>query len=326
MKSSIHELQKKTIKNLVSKKIYTLYALLFLFSLDAQAQVPNSNFEQGLGYGLEQVASWGQFFAIYISIDMETGETTQDEIIFGDNTLGTFCLSTPEAHTGERALLVRNALNVTQNVVIRGKADLYNSEISDFPTGWNTGIPITEGTIIDKLGFHYKFFPQGNDVAQATLDLFGENGLVGSAVIDLSGVVSDYTYVSAPVNFISNDTPNYMRISFSMAAPDSVPTFGSWLVVDDVVVNSQMLHVGTNQSSLFKVYPTLVSDEINIMTNNPSVTGISDWAIIDATGRTIQKQTLDIAEDAVATIGAGNLSKGTYFLKSGKFITRFVKN
>src|SRR5690606_24929983 len=104
-------------KSFVMKKFYTV---LFAGILHlAPAQVPNSTFEAVTGEDLTQVESWGRFFTPPVSIDMETGQPTAEEIIFGDGA-ATFCSSVTEAHSGNRALRIRNAFNVTQNKVIAG--------------------------------------------------------------------------------------------------------------------------------------------------------------------------------------------------------------
>jgi hypothetical protein len=63
-------------------------------------------------------------------------------ITFGDQLLGMFCSSVADAHSGEKAMLICNAFNITTNTVIPGKVSLFNSEISETATGWNAGIPV----------------------------------------------------------------------------------------------------------------------------------------------------------------------------------------
>lgn len=328
MKSKIHELLKKANDKVVSKK---LYALLFLGVLHtATAQVPNSTFESATGYALTDVASWGKFYPIQISIDPENGESMFDEITFGDGSLGTFCISElGDAHTGARSMLIRNAFNVTQNTIIPGSAELFNSQISAVPTGWNAGVPVEEDAQIWMFGFWYKFAPLGNDMAEGTLELFGESGnLVGKASVPISGFDNQFQYVYTPIDFMSNESPVFMTISFSMAAEGSTPVFGSTLKIDDVRVNFLPLGVTENETQLFTVYPTVASHDLNIVKNGASESSTLSLSIIDMTGKTVKKQTVEMA-NSQAIIDISALANGTYILAADagneRSVTRFIK-
>jgi len=187
----------RTLKFDVMKKIYFL--LLFA-AAGLHAQIPNSGFENALGYGGENVADWGQPFSFPVWIDLETGESHAHEITFGDQLLGMFCSSVADAHSGEKAMLIRNAFNITTNAVIPGKVSLFNSEISETATGWNAGIPVGADTDIQFLPFWYKFAPAANDVAEATLELFNaDSQSIGLAKISISEPAEVYTYASTPL-------------------------------------------------------------------------------------------------------------------------------
>lgn len=306
------------------KKIYTLL-LLGILNM-TQAQVPNSNFETGTGYGLENVAAWGNFFIYTIAIDVETGENTQDEIIFGDSTLGSFCTSTLDAHTGERAMLIRNAFNVTQNQVIPGEANLFDTEISDTPTGWNFGVPVDSGAEIDQLSFWYKFAPLGNDVAEAKLTLFADGvGEVGSAKITITGTHDQYTYATVPVAFTSLEAPTFMTIAFTMAPQGSTPVFGSHLTVDDLKVNN-LLNVADFETDSLTIFPTMTQNTLNIQSASDDVFTMK---IIDLQGKTVWQNHSALQKSVAESIDVSQLASGVYILKAEsnakQVIKKFIK-
>jgi len=290
-----------------------IYALLLLTCGFVQAQVPNADFESGTGYGLENVTAWGKFFVFQITIDMETGESTQDDIIFGDNTIGMFCTSTTDAHSGERAMLIRNAFNVTQNQVIPGEANLFNTEIADTPTGWNFGVPVEAGADFDFLSFWYKFAPLGNDVAEAKLTLFADGvGEVGSAKILISGAESEYTYATVPVTFTSIETPTFMTISFTMQAEGSTAVFGSYLTVDDLKVNNSPLGLSQFNTQTFSVFPTIAEATVHVQ---GTFTGKYHVGIANAEGRIVKETAIEMQSGATNSIDVSQLASGVYFLK-----------
>jgi len=286
------------------------YLMLLLSGLALSAQVPNSSFEEVYGYG-QEVAHWGQFYVVPVSMDPETGETVSDEITFGESTIAGFCTGTDNAHFGSHALFVRNAFNVTQNAVIPGKADLFNTDISDLPTGWNTGIPVAPGTEIAFFGFWYKFAPAGNDVAQATLELFDADGQsVGKSTIPIAETQTEFTYVYAPLDITANNPPAFMTIEFSMAQEGSVPTFGSTLTVDDVVVNTAMLADAQQHRQALVIYPTVTDDVLNISGDK---TGNANAEVFDMTGKAVGSHVISM--DGSASVNVSGLAKGMYVIR-----------
>lgn len=307
------------------KKIYLLLAIIT--TTIGQAQVPNPGFEETISDGVT-LKNWGTFFPSNIIIDVNTGEIITDDIIFQNGT--GFSSPVGNCVTGSWSMMLTNAFNATQNVVIPGKASIFNDAESETHTGWNDGYPIAPGTIIDRLGFDYQFFPAGdNDAAEATLELYGESGeMVGKASIPISGFTADFAYVYSTVQFTSNETPVLMRLEFNMAPDGSTPTFGSMLLVDNVIVNGMPLGVNTSSQSLFTVYPTLADNEINIMKSTEVNNDTYTMTISDANGKTVKQQSISI-NDNPATMDVSQLTSGVYFLRAesgnASSVTRFIK-
>jgi hypothetical protein len=309
-----------------TKNYFIAIAMVLLSMASTQAQVVNGDFETLTPSFFP--SNWGFNLMMPVSISPETGETTQDFLQF-TNCWGRLAVVSFTPHSGQYALEISNALNVTQNQVIPGGATLFNDPEAEFP-GWNIGAPIESGTPINQFGFYYKFIPTagGNNIAEAVLEVHGESGIIGRATIEISQVTATFQYVYAPVDFTSNETPLFMTISFNMAKEGSTPTFGTILTVDDVTVNGAALHTNTFQSDAFAVYPTITQDEITIQ-KGKATDGNYIFKVINAEGKTVKSLPLNFNNDNVATLNVSELSKGIYFLQtkttSGAFVTKFVK-
>jgi hypothetical protein len=309
---------------IIMKKFYTLLLLSFMGL--AQAQVPNSSFEETIGYAGDVVRYWGHVLTLSASIDT-TGTVVEDIILFDEGNIYSYTQPVTDPHTGERAMEITNAYNQTNDLVIAGAADLINEAVSVEPTGWNNGITLPENATVNMLGFYYKFFPLGDDVAQATLEIFNaDSESIGTAVIDISGTASEYTYIAQPIDFTITDTPVFMTISFTMAKPGSVPVFGSRLLVDDIAVNNATMGIKEQQAALFSVYPTITDGILTISKNDRATDTDFTITIIDLNGKTVDTQVMNTADRQV---NVSNLANGLYFLKatndSGVFTTKFIK-
>ncbi len=302
------------------------YSLLFFVLLTTafQAQVTNGNFETVKPNFLP--SNWGMNFVQEVTIDVNTGEVITDNIQY------TWCIpsmvyASTDAHTGQYAMEISNAFNQTENEVIQGEATIFADSTQDFP-GWNPGIPVNPGANIQRLGFYYKFLAAGNDVAEASMALYDASGdQIGSTSIDIHGTSNQFQYIYSYIYHPYNITPAHMIITFKMAKEGTTPTFGSRLIIDNVITNAQSLELIENPiNETFSVYPTLVDNEINIVSSG--IEGSINYKIIDIQGKVV-KETIRDASNYVYTMDAGDLSAGVYLLEiasdSEKTIKKFVK-
>lgn len=291
------------------KKNYFTLSLLFLASFFANAQVINGNFENVKPNFLP--SNWGMNFIQEFTIDAQTGETFSDQIQY------TWCFpsmvyATTESKNGQYAMEVSNAYNWTTDKLIPGSATIFNDPEQDSP-GWNPGVPVNPGSSVILLGFDYKFLPVGNDIAQAKLEVFDVDGNeLGSASLDISGTHANYEYVYAPMSITHAGTPAFMYISFTMAKPGSVPTFGTRLIVDNVIVNFSSLITNENQQQTAKVWPTLADRELNVLPTGFS--GSVSYKIIDAEGKVVKQFTANQSPEETYSMNVSDLSSGMYFL------------
>lgn len=309
-----------------TKNYFISIAMLFISMVSSQAQVVNGDFETLTPDFFP--SNWGANFTFPVTLNVETGESTQDFLEF-TNCWGRLCVTSFTPHTGQYALEIGNAFNVTQNQVIPGSAVLFNDASQSSP-GWNPGVPLEIGTTINQFGFYYKFTPSGsgNDIAEAALYVFGDSGIIGSARIAISQATNVFEYVYAPVEFTSSETPTFMTVSFNMAKEGSTPTFGTQLIVDDITVNNVALQTNSFQSSAFVVYPTVTRDEITINKGN-TTDGNYTFKIINSEGKIVKMLPLNFNTENTSKINVSELSNGIYFLQtqtgSGAFVTKFVK-
>ena len=309
------------------KKNYIILSFVLLFTtLSSKAQVVNGNFEIVKPNFLP--SNWGMNYTQAITFDPITGQST------GDNILYTWCIpslvyASTESHTGQYAMEVSNAFNQTQNTVIPGEAMIFSDATQDTP-GWNPGIPLNPTANIERLGFYYKFLAVGNDVAQAKMVLFDANGNeIGRTTVDIHGTDNQYHYIYSYIYHPYNITPAYMQISFNMAKAGSTPTFGSRLIIDNVITNAQSLALIENPiNDAFRVYPTLVDSEINIVPST-QIEGTIDYKIINSQAQIVKQNTVTNSSDYIYTMDVTNLSSGIYFLEIEsnfeKVIKKFIK-
>lgn len=311
--------------------------LVFITITNMNAQIINGDFENVKPNFLP--SNWGKSFTLNVGIDTVTGESISDEIQYSSYIPGICYANFGNTHSGQYALEMANAFNVTQNKLIVGGAVLFEDATQDFPPGGNYNIntsrvPFDSSILYANqgvsLGFYYKFYALGNDIAEANLELFDEDGnSVGKVSVPISIVNEEFNYIYAPVSFTSSNTPVSMSLSFTMAKEDSVPTFGSSLIIDDVTLNNATLQISKSVNEQFVVYPTIATQKINIKKGNSIIDGNYNFQIINSEGKLISNQVLSFINLEINEIDINNLSIGNYFLKTiinGKeSVTRFIK-
>jgi len=285
-----------------------------------QAQVVNGNFETIKDNGM--ISNWNTNRLLPVAIEVE-GEPVQNPISFG--CWPGFVFPSSDAYCGQNAMQLTNAWDMQQNIVYPGTSLIFNDAEQDFP-GWNQGVPINSGDSVTMLGFFYKFFPMGNDVAEARLILLDADGQeLGRATADISQMTPEFEYLYSPVQITAPGTPVSMQILFSMAKEGSTPAFGSTLIVDDVIVNFAALANDQFQQTQFTVFPTVASHEINIIKGTAAASGTYDFTISNIEGKVVNSQSVQLSGNNPVVVDVSQLSKGVYIISSKGFSTKFVK-
>ncbi|MGK4566282.1 T9SS type A sorting domain-containing protein [Flavobacterium sp. 3HN19-14] len=265
---------------------------------------------------------------IAVSIPINEDEVAiSDTIIFDNEVNSSYCFFNNESRSGNRAMEIRNARNVTQDTIIPGKMILFNENTGDTgASGWNTGFLVDETTILDGIGFFYKFFPMNNDVAQAKLEIFNAGGeSIGKAIVEISGTHSEYTYAAAPMILTSDEIPVRMTVDFSMTNGIVPATWGSRLVIDDVTTENLFLSNPSFEQNNFTVYPTPANAEINLIKGSNMADGSHAIEIVGVDGRIIRRQNIQLYASDPFKIDVSSLSKGVYFIRMNGSAIKFIK-
>lgn len=306
----------------------------YLLSTAFALLMSNVSFSQVVNGGFENIKSnflpsnWGMTFLQQIVIDTETGENVGDQIQY------TWCIPSMvyasfEPQSGDYAMEISNAYNATQDIVIPGVATIFSDPEQDSP-GWNPGIPVEPTDAISMIGFYYKFLPAGDDIAQASIQVADSNGNeIGHASIDISGTHNQFEYVYEPITYTSTATPAFIVISFTMAKEGSAPTFGSRLIVDNVVTNFAALNLATIElNSKVAVYPTLVENELSIDTKGLTQGQVA-YKVMNTEGKVVKQNVVSESSNYIYTMDVSNLSSGMYFIKIdstlGQITKKFIK-
>ncbi|MBL0012598.1 MAG: T9SS type A sorting domain-containing protein [Flavobacterium sp.] len=305
-----------------------IYLLLLLVAVPASnAQVINGDFENVKPNG--KVSNWGINFSIPVGIDLGTGENTSDTILFGNST-GFSCAPTNDSYSGSKALEIRNAYNLTQNLVIPGGAVLFHDATQDSP-GWNPGVPIEPGMNVSFLAFHYKYIPFGvTDVIEAELTVLGESGEIGRASIQIAepDYVYDgnvqFKYAETPVIYTSDETPLWMYISFSMGTQENA-TFGTKIIIDDVRVNNGALSTTQFTNSNFAIFPTVTNQHLNVVLKNNNNDRTFKYRIYAIDGKLVREESVEFNGNSPISIDVSSLTEGVYFIKSKNGTAKFIR-
>jgi hypothetical protein len=302
------------------------FLLYLIFPLTCLSQVINGDFENIKPNFLP--SNWGMNYFQPVTINTETGETTTDQVQY------TWCIpslvyASFEPQSGQYAMEISNAFNATQNHIITGEVSIFNDATQDVP-GWNPGVPVSQSDEVTILGFYYKFIPAGNDIANAQIQVFDADGNeIGTANIDIEGVNTTYQFIQAPIQYTSNASPAYMYIKFLMAKEGTNPTFGSRLIVDNVVTNLAALGINSNPSnSDVSIFPTLVEDKLFI-DGNGQFDDKLDYKIINLEGKVVSQNSIQVGVNDLYSIELSSLNSGMYLLNitssKGQFTKKFLK-
>lgn len=294
-----------------------IYLLALLVAPSLFGQILNGNFEDVKPNFL--ASNWGINFSVPVSINVDTGETTTDNIWYS-SCIPSLCNATTEATEGSYGLEISNAFNASQNTVIKGGAQLFWDSTQDSP-GWNPGVPLIGNEAIGWFSFYYKFIPIGTEIAEAKLIILNENGIeMASGLADLVATDANFHFLTVPLTYTETGTPTHMYVEFNMAKEGTLPQYGSRLVIDDVRTGS-LLQNPAFHSQIFSIYPTQVQQDINLHWTNNMAT-VHSFQITNHAGQICQSGELYSEQ---TTVNVSNLASGVYFFRIGNTTRKFVK-
>ncbi|MEP7263935.1 MAG: T9SS type A sorting domain-containing protein [Bacteroidota bacterium] len=282
------------------KKNLLYISLLFSCTM-LKAQVPNPGFEY---FNQDfSVSNWGNVYLF----------NGTDSIVLDGYS---FYTPTSDAHSGQTAIELHNAMNFTTGDVVVGAI---SADTDSVFSAWSMFENVPLQTAPDHLGFYYKYFPVGSDTAMATLAVYDINGnLLGDVHIVISGVTSTYTYASAPINYISVGFPATAFINFSNSIYGAPANFGTRFLIDDVEINPvTAVDEKAKGDDAMQLFPNPAKDHLTVMRNTKDFS----FYIYNVEGQPIL---IGLGSGGTVTIPVGNLSPGIYIMKTsdGKGVER----
>ncbi len=277
------------------KTIQLLMVLLAGTFFTSHAQLMNPGFEDLNADG--SIRYWGITHLFSAWID-SIGISHSDSIVIDQS----FCQSSTDAHTGLRAVEMRNAYNYSTSTGIPGGAFLSADTMFSTYAGF---VPVT--TRPGAFGFYYKYFPVNQDTASAWIEVMNINGdIIGSAEIVLSSLVSAYMYTGLPITYTSNDSAAIMAIHFNASTRGADAQFGTRFLVDDIsFANPNDVHDLTDKFSI-GLYPNPAQTYFAIQSAEP-VEAITIW---NALGQEVFKQ-----GSVLGSVSCGQLATGVYHVQ-----------
>jgi hypothetical protein len=241
----------------MKKLIVILVDVLSLCTGTVQAQIPNPGFEKLDSEG--HVTNWGKMYLFIIEVEIDSnGEVHyhSDSILYDTG----FYFPTSDAHSGERAMEMRNAYNVTRGIGIAGSVIMSaNDSVYD---GFSSPVTIHEQPI--SFNFYYKYFPVNNDSAIASMTLFdAEGNTIGEATTLLYDTTDTYTLASVPVVYTRDAQVASASMYFSTSNYNPMPSYGTRLIVDDVFLTSSTGFNGPKAVNI-NLYPNPASHSFHI--------------------------------------------------------------
>lgn len=295
-----------------------LFALLVAITSIANAQILNSSFENLNSSGT--IKNWGNFFIWSVTLDTN-GVGVADSIVF-DNKL---YFSTNDAHTGSKALEMRNAFNYTSNQSIAGSARLTPND-TDY-AAFTQMIDIQQQP--SHLSFFYKFFPAGADTAYAYMNVFDSLGNdIGFAEAEINIATSIYKWISKPIVYTSQESAAFISIGFRTAKPGSAANFGTRFLVDDVNLLITSIGKQNNDKVYLSCFPNPARDFINITLDISLQKQHGIIEILDMTGKIVKKVNCKAGENIIR-VETTDLQSGTYAINyitaNKRYRSTFIK-
>lgn len=291
-----------------------------LSSLLLKSQVPNSSFEDLTTDG--KIKHWGKAFFNVVIID-SAGIAHGDSVVFDQG----LYFPTSDAHSGQKALEMRNAFNYTSNQPLAGSVRLMSNDSDFFAYAPMVAIQQRPASF----SFYYKFFPVAGDTAFASMVVYNSSGSeIGRSEIGISAPAGNYTQAVKTVTYQSADPAAYIDIDFATAKPGSNAAFGTRLLVDDV-------GTGTAATAIYSpalkketaiIFPNPVQNYLMLGPENIFAGQSGTMEISDMNGRLTRQLDFNGSEKDLA-IDVSQLTRGMYVLKiiSGQkiYTNTFIK-
>lgn len=291
----------------------TMTVMMMALACYGQAQVLNSGFESLNASG--SIKNWGMTAPITQTIDLNGNVdslVTDQQLYF----------STTDAHTGQRALEMRNAYFYNSGEQIAGSVSLVtNDSVYDA----FASLPPMSGQPTH-FTFYYKFFPVSNDVAYGWMSLLDSGGMeIGRADITITAASAGYVQASAPITYTGPGPVAFVQSGFSTAAPGTAPNYGTRFLVDDV--NAVATGIAElHEDAALRCYPNPATSSLTLDLDVP-VQNVVELHLSDAQGRDLGPASYTATQSGlsldVQALPAGVYSillRGSHRSYAGRFV------
>lgn len=276
------------------KTIQLILALIICNAITSNAQLMNTGFEDLNSDG--SIQYWG-FTRLQVILIDSNGVAHYDSIVIDQK----YCQSTTDAHSGNRAMEIRNAYNYTMNQGISGGA-LSSSDTMQSP--YTSFVPIVSRP--QTLSFYYKYFPVGNDTAYAYIQVLDNNtNEIGYAEQWIPSAASSYTLMNVPINYSSSDSAAIVFIQFKASYNDSSAHFGTRFLIDDLSLQTPNSTEDISTLNDVSIFPNPVSDMLSIR---------AACQIKSVTIRSLTSQQIYAHQGAINSIDCSKFANGIYLL------------
>ena len=274
------------------KNFFIASFLIFSLSIKmSQAQVLNPGFESLNSDG--SIQHWGIMHVFSVWFD-STGVAHSDSIVIDQS----FCQTSVDAHSGNRAVEMRNAYNYTANEGIAGGA--FISSDTSFST-YSSFVPIVDRPT--NMSFYYKYFPVNQDTASAFIEVLDINGVtIGTGMVKISALTSGYTYLGVPIAYISTDSAAFISIQFLASSRNKLAQFGTRFLVDDISLTSPLAVSNSQLIHSIKFSPNPVQTHLNIQSNEQ----IQSVTIFNQLGQIAKQQNTNCERVDCSQVSNGN--------------------
>lgn len=160
------------------------------------------------------------------------------------------------------------------------------------------------------LNFYYKAFPQAGDSAWVHLEL--RTGFSGQVVGEIdwyeSDTVSEYKFVSIPIDYKSAMQTTFLDLIFRSSYNDTFGITGSKLYVDSVFFTDQsVVSIDENRKTEIEVYPNPTSNVLSIKLSDE----IGELSMMSINGQHVIQKKINSNE---VQLQVGHLPRGIYIL------------
>lgn len=243
------------------RKRTNLLLCFLLLPFLSEAQLPNPGFE--LLNPDSTLMNWR--FTGILSIGMN------DSLLEDGFTIG----KSTDAHSGQYALELRNAFNVTTNTPLYVGSVMNTLPDTTMYQGFNIHLPITGKPT--SMGFYYKFSQNPyQDSANAWIRVYNSAQTeIGFGKVIFWDVAPNYQYLQVPItyNFLGgqiDSIPAYVSVGFSNLINLSAgPHVGERTLLDDVSLDFTPTSVNTVTATTVECFPNPVCQQLFLRNTEP---------------------------------------------------------